>query len=81
MFGYIQDAKTLGTIFINGIAYALTNAASSVLLTVNLDGKELLPTSQNLIQADHIKLPGLRYGQTADLLFNVKGILKGDKKL
>lgn len=81
MFGYIQDAKTLGTIFINGIAYTLTNAASSVLLTVNLDGKELLPTSQDLIESTHIKLPGLRYGQTADLLFNVKGMLKGDKKL
>lgn len=32
MFGYIQDAKTLGTIFINGIAYTLCNAATSVLL-------------------------------------------------
>lgn len=45
MFGYIQDAKTLGTIFINGLAYTLTNAATSVYLMVSLDGKNILPTS------------------------------------
>jgi hypothetical protein len=38
MFGYIQDAKTLGTIFINGIAYTLCTAVSSFILDVELDG-------------------------------------------
>lgn len=38
MFGYIQDAKTLGTIFINGIAYTICNAACSVKMQVELDG-------------------------------------------
>ena len=45
MFGYIQDAKTLGTIFINGIAYILSNAASSVLMKVELDGVAIEPTN------------------------------------
>lgn len=44
MFGYIQDAKTLGTIFINGIAYTLCTAATSVKLQVKLDGQSILPT-------------------------------------
>ena len=79
MFGYIQDAKTLGTIFINGLAYTLTNAATSVYLKVLLDGKEMIPTSDDLFNIHYIKLPGLRYGQTSDLLFNVKGMSK--KKL
>jgi hypothetical protein len=43
MFGYIQDAKTLGTIFINGIAYILCSAATKLLLNVKLDGKIIEP--------------------------------------
>lgn len=43
MFGYIQDAKTLGTIFINGIAYILCTAATQFHLIVELDGKIIMP--------------------------------------
>lgn len=85
MFGYIQDAKTLGTIFINGIAYTLTNAATSVLMQVEVDGKKILPLQKDLVEpvldSVDIKLPGLRYGQTADALFSVKGLLSNNSKL
>ena len=43
MFGYIQDAKTLGTIFINGIAYTLCNAVTSFLAQIELNGEILKP--------------------------------------
>lgn len=43
MFGYIQDAKTVGTIFINGIAYTLVTAANTAMLKVLLNGKEIEP--------------------------------------
>ena len=44
MFGYIQDAKTVGTIFITGIAYTLCTAASAVKLhQVKLNMKNLKP--------------------------------------
>ena len=41
MFGYIEDAKTIGTIYINSIAYTLCSASSHVLMKVKMDGKEL----------------------------------------
>jgi len=37
MFGYIQDAKTVGTIFINGIAYTMCNAKTSITVNVKVD--------------------------------------------
>jgi hypothetical protein len=38
MFGYIQDAKTVGTIFISGIAYTLCTAISAIRLQVTFNG-------------------------------------------
>lgn len=64
MFGYIQDAKTLGTIFINGIAYTLCTAASSFKLMVKLDNEIVRPNHDHDYNKteDAICLPGLRYG-------------------
>lgn len=73
MFGYIQDAKTVGTIFINGIAYTLCSAASQVQMLVYLDGKAIEPSNECRRENDAILLPGLRYGQTSDVLFDLKG--------
>lgn len=81
MFGYIQDAKTVGTIFINGIAYTLTSASTHVLMSLNIDGQELKPIYPCAFEEDKILLPGLRFGQTCDLLFDVKGKWKEDSVL
>lgn len=86
MFGYIQDAKTLGTIFTNGIAYTLCSAAKSVVMKVEMDGKCLVPNHEFLSikmpqDEEAIELSGLRYGQSADLLFDMKDTLKKDSKL
>lgn len=81
MFGYIQDAKTLGTIFINGIAYALCTAASSYMMNVELDGKQLSTCAKYMLDNGICAMPGLRYGQTSDTMFDVKGLLKDDSQL
>lgn len=82
MFGYIQDAKTVGTIFINGIAYTLCTAANSFLLQVSIDDKVITPCHHwNEGSFGSIKLPSLRYGQSTDILFNLKGLLKADSKV
>lgn len=82
MFGYIQDAKTVGTIFINGIAYTLCTAVNSMLMYVELDGEIIKPTINWAEDDGKIKLPGLRYGQSADILFDLKKHkIKKDSKL
>jgi hypothetical protein len=74
MFGYIQDAKTVGTIFINGIAYTLCSASTHVLMKVEMDGKQIAPMYPYDTENGNILLPGLRFGQSCDLLFDVKDI-------
>ena len=71
MFGYIQDAKTLGTIFINGIAYTLCTAVTSFLAQVELNGEILKPRFKFVEKDSVLTYPGLRYGQSCDILFNL----------
>jgi len=58
MFGYIQDAKQMGTIFTNGIANTLCNASGHIELQMN---------NFNGVQ---IPISGLRYGQSSDILLD-----------
>lgn len=81
MFGYIQDAKTVGTIFINGIANTLTTASQKALLDVELDGEALSPCHEWVADREGIQLPGLRYGQAIDTLYDVKDRLTKESKL
>lgn len=75
MFGYIEDAKTIGTIFINSIAYTLCSASSHVLMKVKMDGKELQPMHKFDSINGYLSLPGLRYGQSCDILFDLNNKL------
>lgn len=58
MFGYIQDAKTVGTIFINGIAYTLCTAVNSMNMYVILDDQLIKPTQKFDLDEGTIKQLG-----------------------
>ena len=76
MFGYIQDAKTVGTIFITGIAYTLCTAVSAIKISVKNNGIPLKPIYDlDEHYSGRIEIPGLRYGQSGDILFNMKGMV------
>ena len=82
MFGYIQDAKTLGTIFINGIAYTLCTAVSSFQAQIELNGEIIKPNFKFGVKDGVLTYPGLRYGQSCDIIFNIKDKkVKDDTKL
>lgn len=63
MMGYIQDARTVGTVFINAIGYTLAAAANSLQISLDLDNQPIVPKYDDTAAVTgQFRVPGLRFG-------------------
>lgn len=74
MIGYIQDARTVGTVFINAIGYTLATAVNSLQIDLSMNSQQLVPKFDDSgYKSGPIRIPGLRYGQSCDMIFGQVG--------